>query len=103
MFPSLVISAGPRPRPPHKPNWSVQRRHLAGRGCDRKGVRLPGPRGPTGSPYHWRMATWQDGPEYAPRERPAAFVTPPVPPLVSPEPAVASVPESPDAEPSFTP
>ncbi|MGV8909761.1 MAG: hypothetical protein ACOH1Y_12330 [Propionicimonas sp.] len=49
------------------------------------------------------MATWQDGPEYAPQERPAAFVVPEAPPL-------AAVPEGPVApaaqpveEPSFTP
>lgn len=45
------------------------------------------------------MATWQDGPEYAPRERPAAFVTPGVPPLLAPPapplPAPAPVPEAP--------
>ncbi len=32
------------------------------------------------------MATWQDGPEYAPRERPQAFVEPPAAPLDVPEP-----------------
>lgn len=48
------------------------------------------------------MATWQDGPEYAPIERPAAFVTPQVPPLADPEPVALPAP-APDAEPSFTP
>jgi hypothetical protein len=52
------------------------------------------------------MATWQDGPEYAPRERPAAFVTPPLPPLAAPAPAPAPAeagPVDPDMEPSFLP
>ncbi len=50
------------------------------------------------------MATWQDGPEYAPHERPAAFVTPPLPPLGAPEPPVP-ITEPPVAgvEPSFLP
>ncbi len=30
------------------------------------------------------MATWRDGPEYAPTVRPEAFIEPPVPPLESP-------------------
>lgn len=48
------------------------------------------------------MATWQDGPEYAPRERPAAFVVPPVPPLAASGPAAASpAPPAPESEPSF--
>ena len=34
------------------------------------------------------MATWEDGPEYAPRERPSSFAEPPVAPLDQP-PAVA--------------
>jgi hypothetical protein len=49
------------------------------------------------------MATWQDGPEYAPHERPAAFVTPPVPPLENPAPVAVAPPPGPDVEPSFTP
>lgn len=51
------------------------------------------------------MATWRDGPEYAPTERPAAFVIPPVPPLEEPPATmVAVVPEAPaDTEPGFTP
>lgn len=28
--------------------------------------------------YHWDMATWRDGPEYSPVERPADFTNPPV-------------------------
>jgi len=49
------------------------------------------------------MATWQDGPEYAPQERPAAFVVPEAAPLVAP-PAGPSAPQAPPAEePSFTP
>ena len=30
------------------------------------------------------MATWRDGPEYAPTARPEAFVEPPTPPLAAP-------------------
>lgn len=45
------------------------------------------------------MASWQDGPEYAPRERPAAFVTPTAPPLLAPPappvPEPVPVPEAP--------
>jgi hypothetical protein len=50
------------------------------------------------------MATWRDGPEYAPTERPAAFVIPPVPPLeVPPSAAVAVIAGAPVAgEPGFT-
>lgn len=50
------------------------------------------------------MATWRDGPEYAPTERPAAFVIPPVPPLeVPPSAAVAVIADAPAAgEPGFT-
>jgi hypothetical protein len=48
------------------------------------------------------MATWRDGPEYAPTERPAAFVIPPVPPLEAPAAPVAVRPEAPTAdEPGF--
>ncbi|MGC3994361.1 MAG: hypothetical protein QM779_09685 [Propionicimonas sp.] len=47
------------------------------------------------------MATWLDGPEYAPGERPAAFVVPPVAPLAVAEPSAPPV-EPPDGEPSFT-
>ena len=47
------------------------------------------------------MATWQDGPEYAPQERPAAFVVPPVPPLAEPAPAAAPVAALAEGEPSF--
>lgn len=48
------------------------------------------------------MATWQDGPEYAPQERPAAFVVPPLPPLADAGSAAAPAPSVPDGEPSFT-
>jgi hypothetical protein len=48
------------------------------------------------------MATWQDGPEYAPQERPAAFVVPEAAPLVTP-PAAPAAPAAPAfEEPSFT-
>lgn len=50
------------------------------------------------------MASWQDGPEYAPTERPAAFVTPPLPPLTAPAPpAPVAAPVEPGVEPSFVP
>ena len=50
------------------------------------------------------MATWRDGPEYAPPERPAAFVTPeaaPIPAAPPPTPPAAGV--VPGEEPSFAP
>lgn len=47
------------------------------------------------------MATWQDGPEYAPRERPAAFVVPPVPPLAEAAPPAPPAAATPQGEPSF--
>lgn len=53
-----------------------------------------------------RMATWQDGPEYAPAERPAAFVVPAAAPLTAPVPEVATTPSAPAlpaGEPSFAP
>jgi hypothetical protein len=46
------------------------------------------------------MASWTDGPEYAPRERPAAFVVPAAAPLAVPA-APAVAPPAPEAEPSF--
>jgi len=49
------------------------------------------------------MASWQDGPEYAPQERPAAFVVPPAPPLIDPTPAPGAPTAPPDGEPSFSP
>lgn len=49
------------------------------------------------------MATWQDGPEYAPQERPAAFVVPVAPPLVDPTPAPDVAAAPPTGEPLFTP
>ena len=49
------------------------------------------------------MASWQDGPEYAPQERPAAFVVPPAPPLTDPTPAADAAAAPPEGEPSFTP
>lgn len=49
------------------------------------------------------MATWQDGPEYAPFERPAAFVVPPLPPLPAAPDGPAPVPEpEAEGEPSFS-
>ena len=48
------------------------------------------------------MATWQDGPEYAPQERPAAFVVPDAAPLVDPTPAPEVGTAAPDGEPMFT-
>jgi hypothetical protein len=49
------------------------------------------------------MASWQDGPEYAPSARPAAFVMPDAAPLrVDPDPAPAA-PDEPDEEPRFSP
>ena len=49
------------------------------------------------------MATWRDGPEYAPRERPAAFVTPEAEPLSAAPPPPALQTGIGDGEPSFTP
>ncbi|MCA0294606.1 MAG: hypothetical protein LCH96_04665 [Actinobacteria bacterium] len=49
------------------------------------------------------MASWQDGPEYAPTERPAAFVTPPLPPLAAPVPPPAVTAPAEPGEPSFVP
>ncbi len=49
------------------------------------------------------MATWQDGPEYAPRERPAAFVVPDVPPLAAPLPATPVEVAPTSQAPAFTP
>lgn len=48
------------------------------------------------------MATWRDGPEYAPHERPAAFVVPPTEPLSAPAPPVRVIEAAPAEEPSFT-
>ncbi len=49
------------------------------------------------------MASWQDGPEYAPQERPAAFVVPAAAPLTDPTPAPAAAVAPPVGEPAFTP
>lgn len=49
------------------------------------------------------MATWRDGPEYAPQERPAAFVTPEAAPIPAPPPRPEPAPGPPDGEPSFSP
>lgn len=49
------------------------------------------------------MATWRDGPEYAPVERPAAFVTPDSAPLPAGPLPAPPAPAVPDEEPSFTP
>ncbi|HQY99255.1 MAG TPA: hypothetical protein PKV13_06525 [Propionicimonas sp.] len=46
------------------------------------------------------MATWEDGPEYAPLARPQAFVTPAAEPLAQPSPPVPP-PAFPEAEPHF--
>lgn len=48
------------------------------------------------------MATWEDGPEYAPRVRPQAFVIPEAEPL-APVQALAPAPAYPEAEPHFNP
>ena len=47
------------------------------------------------------MATWQDGPEYAPQERPAAFVVPEAAPLMAPPAGPAAPAALPFEEPSF--
>ncbi len=47
------------------------------------------------------MARWTDGPEFAPVERPAAFVAPSVPTLPDPEPVGPTSEELPIQEPSF--
>lgn len=47
------------------------------------------------------MATWEDGPEYAPWQRPDGFTTPPVPPLLSVEAAAPPHPNAPVARPHF--
>ena len=52
--------------------------------------------------YDCRMATWRDGPEYAPVERPAAFVTPEAEPLPGTTPPPALPDGVPGEEPSFT-
>lgn len=49
------------------------------------------------------MATWRDGPEYAPPERPAAFVEPPTVPLASPPPEVNLAAAAPTSLPEFGP
>jgi hypothetical protein len=50
------------------------------------------------------MATWTDGPEYAPLVRPSAFVAPAAAELESPAPApLATAEEPPAVEPSFVP
>lgn len=53
------------------------------------------------SAYYWPMASWQDGPEYAPLARPAAFVMPDAEPLqIDPAPARPAEPVPAD-EPRF--
>jgi hypothetical protein len=49
------------------------------------------------------MATWRDGPEYAPSARPAAFVAPSAEPLETPRSALVQPAAPPVAEPSFVP
>lgn len=48
------------------------------------------------------MATWQDGPEYAPAERPTAFIESPAGPLSSPPP-VGPAAAAPAEQPAFSP
>lgn len=49
------------------------------------------------------MATWRDGPEYAPTARPEAFVAPPAQPLEEPPPDSHPSAGSPTEQPVFTP
>ena len=46
------------------------------------------------------MATWTDGPEYAPAERPAAFVVPESGPLTAAAPEIAPLGDAPDRAPA---
>lgn len=48
------------------------------------------------------MATWRDGPEYAPRQRPEAFVEPPSEPLDVPPPPADPSAGAPPEQPAFT-
>ena len=47
------------------------------------------------------MATWEDGPEYAPRERPSSFAEPPLAPLEPVPPAGQPAANAPAARPQF--
>nr|WP_294693456.1 hypothetical protein [uncultured Friedmanniella sp.] len=47
------------------------------------------------------MASWEDGPEYAPLERPAQFTTPAAAPLDDAEPVVEAAPTAPVQRPQF--
>lgn len=49
------------------------------------------------------MASWTDGPEYAPTVRPSAFVAPTAEALPDPEPGIAPGVDFPDGEPTFNP
>ena len=49
------------------------------------------------------MATWRDGPEYAPTARPEAFVEPPAPPLATPPEESHPSAGAPVQQPGFTP
>lgn len=49
------------------------------------------------------MATWRDGPEYAPTTRPTAFVEPPAAPLEEPAAETHASAEAPAEQPAFTP
>lgn len=49
------------------------------------------------------MASWTDGPEYAPPTRPEAFVEPEAPALTTPERPSAAVTDVPEGEPGFVP
>ncbi|MCW2812159.1 MAG: hypothetical protein JWP61_2617, partial [Friedmanniella sp.] len=48
------------------------------------------------------MATWEDGPEYAPLERPSGFDQPVVAALDDPEPVARPADGAPDERPAFT-
>jgi hypothetical protein len=51
--------------------------------------------------YDDSMATWEDGPEYAPIERPADFQTPDAPPLNTAEPYLQMAAWAPKSRPAF--
>lgn len=52
--------------------------------------------------YDGPMATWRDGPEYAPQQRPEAFVEPPAGPLDTPATPADPSAGAPAEQPSFT-
>jgi hypothetical protein len=55
------------------------------------------------SAYDSPMASWTDGPEYAPSVRPAAFVAPVAEALASPPPPTGPTEAPPNSEPTFVP